>query len=121
VTASRAAQRLMTGSLHGETDGVRASQQRLFEITARRRQERTTAAETVGVEPSRTMAKAVSAVISVLPATGAVAMEWPDVLKLAHLDEPSSERLLELQSQLKKARVLAAFGSRVVVFARDPE
>lgn len=53
--------------------------------------------------------------------TGAIAMEWSQALRLAHLDQPGSEHLLEQQEQLKKAHVLAAFGSRVVVFARAPE
>ena len=48
-------------------------------------------------------------------------MEWSEALRLAHLDEPSAELLRDLQEELRKARVLAAFGSRVVVFARDPE
>ena len=48
-------------------------------------------------------------------------MEWADVLRLVHLDEPSEETLRKLQEALRAKRVLAAFGSRTVVFARDPE
>jgi hypothetical protein len=46
-------------------------------------------------------------------------MNWDEALDLVQLDQPSSERLRELQDELRKANILFAFGSHVVAFARD--
>ena len=100
---------------------MRQTTQRLFEVTAQRRELRARALGAVsnGQASTLPLARAVAAVVERLPSTGAVSMDWSEALRLAHLDEPSAELLRELQDELRKARVLAAFGSRVVVFARD--
>jgi hypothetical protein len=101
---------------------MRRSKQRLLEVTAQRRELRARVLKGDAIEPTSTLplARAVAAVVNSLPSTGAVMMDWSEALRLAHLDEPSAEMLRELQDELRKSRALAAFGSRVVVFARDP-
>ena len=100
---------------------VRQTTQRLFEVTAQRRELRAHAlgGASNGQASTLPLARAVAVVVESLPSTGAVMMDWSQALRLAHLDEPSADLLRELQEELRKARVLAAFGSRVVVFARD--
>jgi len=101
---------------------MRRSKQRLLEVTAQRRELRARVLKSDAIDATSTLplARAVAAVVNSLPSTGAVMMDWSEALRLAHLDEPSAELLRELQDELRKSRVLAAFGSRVVVFARDP-
>ncbi len=101
---------------------MRRSKQRLLEVTAQRRELRARVLKGDAIDATSTLplARAVAAVVNSLPSTGAVMMDWSEALRLAHLDEPSAELLRELQDELRKSRVLAAFGSRVVVFARDP-
>lgn len=107
---------------HNVADQVIRARQRLLEDNARRRETRMRVSPAMGSESSsHGMARAVAAVVSKLPSTGAVQMDWSTVLRLAHLDEPSENTLRELQDALRQARVLAAFGSRVAIFARDPE
>ena len=104
------------------SDGFVSARQRIFEANARRREERSRqVTQSALTSPSYGLARAVVAVVERLPTTGAVAMDWTDVLRLVHLDEPSEETLRELQEALRAKHVLAAFGSRTVVFARDPE
>ena len=103
-------------------DEVARTRQRMFKQNARRREERARqSAQTSLTSSSHGLARAVSAVVKMLPETGAIAMDWGKVLQLVHLDEPSEDTLRELQEALRAKRVLAAFGSRTVVFARDPE
>ena len=106
---------------HSVADQVMRTRQRLLEDNARRREERTCLVSPASRPSSPGLARAVAAVVASLPLTGAVTMEWSNVLRLAHLDEPSENTLRELQEALRQAHVLAAFGSRVAVFARDPE
>ena len=100
---------------------VRQTRQRLFDVVTRRRQLRASdAACAVEAEyAASALVRAVAAVVDRLPKTGAVTMKWEEALSLVQLDQPSSERLRELQEELRKANVLFAFGSHVVSFARD--
>ena len=95
---------------------VRQTRQRLLDVVTRRRQLRLS--DTAGAVEAE-YAWAVAAVVDRLPKTGAVTMKWEEALSLVQLDQPSSERLRELQEELRKANVLFAFGSHVVSFARD--
>lgn len=96
---------------------VRQTTQRLFAVTAQRRELRARALERAndGQASTLPLARAVAAVVESLPSTGAVMMDWSEALRLAHLNEPGAELQRDLQEELRKARVLAAFGSRVVV------
>ena len=101
---------------------LRESSASLLELTAKRRDTRASVAAALDTETAlEKVAQAVRAVVAGLPAAGAVALQWPEALRLARLDQPSQACLLELQEQLRQANVLAAFGSRVVVFARDTQ
>lgn len=95
--------------------------QRLLDVVTRRRKLRPNdAAGAVEAEyAASALVRAVAAVVDRLPKTGAVTMKWEEALSLVQLDQPSSERLRELQEELRKANVLFAFGSHVVSFARD--
>ena len=100
------------------TEQIRLTRQRLLDVVTKGRQRR---AEGIADADSAasTLVRAVAAVADRLPKTGAVTMNWDEAMSLVQLDRPSTERLRELQDELRKANILFAFGSHVVSFARD--
>ena len=117
------AARMPTAELNSASvaEQVRQTRQRLLDVVTRRPQLRSTGeAEAVEAEHAASaLGPAVAAVVNRLPKTGAVPMKWKGAPSLFQLAQPSSERLRELQEELRKANVLFAFGSHVVSFARD--